>query len=75
MALMTLKVDDELKALFTEQCKREGRSVSVVLRELMKSYTDTTDDYSPEFYAKIEKAMNSPISDMTEEEIFALHKV
>ncbi len=62
MALLTLKVDDELKTIFADKCRREGRPVSVVLREFMKTYTGTSnsDDYSPEFYAKIEKAINSP---------------
>ncbi len=77
MALMTLKVDDELKAVFADKCRSEGRPVSVVLREFMKAYIGASnrDDYSPEFYAKIEKAMKSPVVPMSREELRALHGV
>ncbi len=72
---LNLKLDTSLKEDFAERCRREGRSVSLVLRELMKNYLDRnnnamTDDYDEEFYAKIDKALQSPISDMTEEELF-----
>ncbi len=74
---LNLKLDTSLKEDFAEHCRREGRSVSLVLRELMKNYLgrnngqDTSDDYDEEFYAKIDKALQSPISDMSEEELFA----
>ncbi|MBS9781652.1 MAG: hypothetical protein KGV56_04085 [Gammaproteobacteria bacterium] len=76
---LNLKLDTCLKEDFAERCRREGRSVSLVLRELMKNYLGrnnrddnaTSDDYDEEFYAKIDKALQSPISDMTEEELFA----
>ncbi len=76
MATLNIKLDDELKTVFADKCRKEGRTVSVVLREFIKTYTGKTnsDDYSPEFYAKIDEAMKSPIVHMSREEILALHR-
>ncbi len=73
MATLNIKLDDELKTVFVDKCRSEGRPASVVLREFMKTYTGTSsrDDYSPEFYAKIEEAMKSPVVPMSREELFA----
>ncbi len=76
---LNLKLDTCLKEDFAEHCRREGRSVSLVLRELMKNYigrnNDNSDDYDEEFYAKIDKALQSSLVPMSREELRALHRV
>ncbi len=79
---LNLKLDTCLKEDFAEHCRREGRSVSLVLRELMKNYIgrngrnspDNTDDYDEEFYEKIDKALQSPLVPMSREELRDLHR-
>ncbi len=73
---LNLKLDSELKDKFTEHCKREGRSVSLVIRELMKTHLKFSSDehYDADFYAHIDKAMQSPLVPMSREELRALHR-
>ncbi len=69
---MHFRVEEQLRDSFTSKCKAEDIPVSVMLRELMKSYLNgrKKDDYGADFYAKIDEALQSPISDMSEDELF-----
>ncbi len=77
MATLNIKLDDELKAAFADKCRREGRTVSVVLREFMKTYTgkSNSEDYSPEFYAKIDEALKQKPIYLTKQEREMLYEL
>ncbi len=77
---LNIQLDSELKYDFARACEQQKQAVSVVLQELIKTYCenhstsdDEQDDYDAEFYAKIDKAMQSPIANISEKELFALH--
>ncbi len=77
MATLNIKLDDELKAIFVDKCKREEHTVSVVLREFIKTYIgkSNSDDYSPEFYAKIDEALQQKPRRLTKQEREMLYEL
>ncbi|MDP8100116.1 hypothetical protein [Pasteurella atlantica] len=69
---MHFRVDEQLRNSFASKCQSQDIPVSVVLRELMKSYLNngSTDNYDADFYAHIDKALQSPILNISEDELF-----
>lgn len=58
---MIIRVDDEIKLKFAKIAKAEGKSVSVVIRELIEDYIQERDieTYIDDLWARVGKKLKS----------------
>ncbi|MCX5901947.1 MAG: ribbon-helix-helix protein, CopG family [Proteobacteria bacterium] len=58
---MIIRVDDEIKSKFAKIAKAEGKSVSVVIRELIEDYIQERDieTYIDDLWARVGKKLKS----------------